>query len=63
MAHNNFYDYNESNNTSSESDTISQENGDHIEFFSNISKGFLRKNAQEDGRKRLHEEIDVQSNY
>ena len=30
MAHNDFCDYNESNDTSSESDTISEENEDHI---------------------------------
>ena len=63
MAYGNFYDCDESNHTSSESDTMSKENEDHAEFLSNIRKGFLHKNAPEDGRKKLHEEIDVQLNY
>ena len=63
MTHDNFYDdYNELNDTSSESNTMSEENEDHVKFLSNMKKGFLHKNAQEDSRKKLHEEIDEQWN-
>ena len=46
---------------SSESDTTSEENEDHTEFLSNVRKGFLCENTQEDDRKKLHDEIDNQS--
>ena len=59
-AHDDFYgECDDTNNISSESDTTPKENDNNKEFLSNMRKGFLHKNMQEDGRKKLHNEIDV----